>query len=199
MEPSAYYQSAPATGNSQNLLIVVAIGILAAVSILFIVLSFVGYGTLKIDMPAGTEIQINGHSVHPTASLKMVPGTYEVIVSSPTVNPYVGTVGVGLFKTTTLNPKLQLRSPAAVTSSLLGGVGASGAPQPVHTKWFDNNTWLAGVIVPGNADFAFHYDSAQSKWTVSFYNGGGYPDNTSALPANVASYVQTLEAQDAGQ
>ncbi len=161
-----------------------------------IFLSITGYSTVKLSLPSNATIHINGHTVS-DKSIRMLPGSYQVIVSSPTIRPYQGTLSVGLFQTIIYRPSLEQRDPETIASSLLGGSGQSGALQFGLVQWFDNDTWVVGLIGPSNTCLAAHFDVSQNQWVIGYYNGGGYPDALTLLPSSVAAYVEQLEAQNA--
>jgi hypothetical protein len=192
-EQSPYYDnSIRQTILLLNLLIVLA----TIISVVLIFLIITGYGKVDFSVPGNAVIKINGHSVK-NGNIQMIPGNYQVTVSSPTIMPYQGTLIVGLFQSTIYKPRLVQRDAESIASSLLGGESQSGALQIGLVQWFDNNTWFAGLIGPNDAELAVHFDSAQNRWDVSYYNAGGYPEDLSKLPPTVAAYIEQLEAQNA--
>jgi hypothetical protein len=159
-----------------------------------IFLTFTGYGTVKLNLPTNVTTRVNGHIV--TAhSLKMRPGNYQIIVSSPTITPYQGTLQVGLFQTINYSLRLTQRSADAIAGSVIGGDGQTGNIQLGLVEWFNNNSWVVGLVSPGDTDLALHYNSTQNQWVVGYYNASGYTADLTALPANVANYIEQLEAQ----
>ncbi|MGH7142150.1 MAG: hypothetical protein ACREF5_01605 [Candidatus Saccharimonadales bacterium] len=193
---STYYQNRNRRQLFSLNIIILALLILCGI---FIFLIVHGYSTVQLDVPAGMSINVNNHTVT-THILKMRPGSYQIIISSPTITPYQGTLHVGLFGVTKYKPTLRQRNASAIASSVIGAVGTAGSPQVVLIKWFDNNTWFVGLVAPEDIDLAMHYNSSQRQWSVGFYNANssGYPANLSSLPDNVAAYVQNLETQHAG-
>jgi len=159
-----------------------------------IFLAFVGFGTIKFNLPRNVTISINGHTVV-ARTLKMRPGSYQIIVSSPTITPYQGILQVSLFQTVNYSLRLTQRSANAIASSVVGGDGQTGNIQLGFTEWFNNNSWVVGTVSPGYTDLALHYSSIQNRWVVGYYNASGYTANLTALPANVANYIGQLEAQ----
>ncbi|HSX23979.1 MAG TPA: hypothetical protein VLE74_02655 [Candidatus Saccharimonadales bacterium] len=186
------------TDNSRiKMLLTGLAALLAAGSALLVLLIFVGYGRLQLNVPRSAAVTINGQAVKET-ELKLRPGEYNLIVSSPLISPYQATVKVGLFRTVRFGPQLRQRDASAIASALIGAVGSAGPPDLLVPRWFANNAWLVGVVVPGNADLAARYDSAAGKWVVGYYNGGGYPTDLSSLPADVSAYIKYLETNYAG-
>lgn len=166
-------------------------------SIVLLFLTVAGYGHAKlIGIPANATVSINGHHVTAT-TLKMRPGSYQVLIFSPTLTPYQGTLHVGLLTTTQYKPSLSQRSPDAIASSILGAIPGSTLPPKFEKMlWFSDNTWLAGSLTPDDTVLALHYDGEQKQWVLAFCSATGYPNDTSVLPSSVASYVQSLiEAQ----
>lgn len=177
-----------------NLIIV----ILGLVCVALIFLTIAGYGMARLNLPNNVSVSINGQPLT-SRLVRLRPGSYQVVVSSPNITPYQSTLRVSLFQTVVFNPVLVQRSADSIASSVIGSVGAGGVPPQLgFTQWFDNNTWAVGLVVPGNSDLALHYDNNKMQWEVGFYNGGGYPDDLTTLPANVAAYVVQLETQHAG-
>lgn len=201
MQPSDYYQpyASPPTAKQLPTFLFTAVAILLTIiCAVLIFLTIAGYGTVKlINVPANASTTINGHMVQGT-TIKMRPGNYQIIISSPLITPYQGVLKVKLFTTNTFHPTLAPRNMDAIASSLIGSVNSAGSPQFTQTKWFNNNTWLVGLVGPDDLDLAIDYDSATNKWSVGYYNGGGYPNSLTPLPANVANYITTLETNYAG-
>jgi hypothetical protein len=55
-------------------------------------------------------------------------------------------------------------------------------------KWFSNDTWLAGVVGPGDAaPIALHFTS--KGWEVAYYNVSGYPRDVSRIPLATQNYL----------
>lgn len=180
-----------------SLLFRLGIIIAAFGSIVLLFLTVAGYGYAKfIGIPAHATVSINGHHIA-TTMLKMRPGSYQVLISSPTLTPYQGTLHIGLFTTTQYKPSLSQRSADAIASSVLGAIpGSTLPPKFEKVLWFNNNAWLAGSLAPEDIILALHYNSVQQQWVLDFCSATGYPNDTSALPSSVATYVQSLiEAQ----
>lgn len=165
------------------------------ISIILIVLTVNGYGTLHLEgIPATAAISINGHTTKAT-SLKLRPGSYQLIITSPATAPLASTINVSLWQQTTYKPALQIRSADAITRSLLGAIpNTSTAPRVARLRWFQSNTWLAGTLAPTDTVFVAHYDTRQQKWVIALCNAYGYPSSTDNLPSEVVSYVQPFLA-----
>ena len=172
------------------------IGVLAVLCVWLIFLIFAGYGTIRLNLPANTTVRINGHVVT-ARTLQLRPGNYQIIVSSPVITPYQGTIQAGLFGVNNYTPHLNQRNPNAIASSVLGGDGQFGSLQLGLVQWFNNNSWVVGLITPGGADLAMRYNSTQNQWLVGFYDEPGYTYNLTTLPANVAAYIEHLEVEHA--
>jgi hypothetical protein len=193
-----YTQSYQKQSNPLILPLKAAIGITILISLILILLTIFGYGSLHLsNIPDTAIVRINGHATT-ESTFKLRPGDYQILVASPIINPQQVTVNVGLFRTTTFTPKLEQRSAASIFSSLIGGVNAAGPPKPGRVQWFHDNTWVVGQVVPGNAELAAYYDAGQKQWILAFYNGGGYPTDLTKLPADVAAYITTLETNYGG-
>ena len=177
---------------------VVIIGLFALAAWL-IVLSAVGYGHATFgNLPANSVVTLNGHTIKTSQNLKLRPGSYEVSVESPLTQPYKGTMKVGVFQTTDFKPQLETRAAASIVSSTIGAYGQYGAPSIDDAKWFNNNSWLAGVVGPGSAaPIAIHYEG--NAWKVKYFLSGTYPQDKSVLPTDVAQYVASLEQKYAEQ
>ena len=167
---------------------------LACVIIVFLIIN--GYGSLDIKIPSNATITINTHVVK-AGSLRIRPGTYQVIVSSPTTTPLETTVKVNLFNTTVYQPRLEQRNANAIASSLLGGTDSVATVNISLAQWFNNNTWVAALVVPSDLGLVLHYDTTTNQWDIVYYPDDNYPADLTKLPANVATYVGQLEAQHA--
>lgn len=170
-----------------NLLLVV-VGVL---SLIFIVLHFIGYGSLVLTGDDTTVFTINGHRVQ-AQELRVRPATYEVSAVSPRNKSVHQAVTVHLFGRTVFSPKLSERNADDIAGAALGSYGLYGPPVFGEKQWFNNDTWLAGTIGPGSAAYiALHYDAGQ--WKVAYFTSSGYPKNLNALPQNVSAYVQAQQ------
>jgi hypothetical protein len=178
-----------------RLIIDFVIAFIAILCVCLIYLAITGYSTVKLSLPNNVTVRINGHDVT-NQLLKMRPGNYQIVVSSPIITPDQETLHVSLFRTTIYKPILEQRSINAIASSTIGAAGPSGAPDPTFVRWFDNNTWVVGLVAPSTY-LALHYNN-QSQWVVGYYNNPGYPENLSTLPVSVATYIEQLEARHAG-
>ncbi|GEM_PF-3206751 len=173
------------------------IGIVISVilCLIFTVLAFFGYGTLRLEnLPTDSTVRVNNH-VTTGQSLKLRPGSYKVVITSPLSDPYFATVHITAFGSATVKPSSGLRNPDAIASSVLGAVNAAIPVHVLQPKWFDNNTWLVGFLSPGNPKMALHYDTKQKQWTVGYYEMTGYPADAATLPTDVAAYIKQLGAQ----
>lgn len=184
----------PTISRQSLLLLSLLIGIATVFCAALIFLTIAGYGTVRFSELNNDVIHINGHQIN-TKTIKIRPGSYKIIISSPTITPYQGTLSVGLFKTTVYSPKLESRSPTAIVSSILGGTEQSGALQFSFAQWFNNRDWLAGLVGPGGVGLVLQYDSSQARWLVEYYEQPGYQSDLTKLPVNIATYVEQLEAQ----
>lgn len=164
-----------------------------------VMLTQIGYGHLQLNgVPSASTVTVNGHKVAHNANLKMRPGSYTVIISSSSKTPYEDTVNVGLFRTTTLKPTLKDRDPNAIVSSIIGAYGQYGAPVLGDVKWFDNDSWFAASVGPGNSvPIAMQFTSG--TWHVRYFLVDNYPQDITVLPSEVSAYIQSLEAKYAGQ
>lgn len=178
-----------------NLLIALVLIFCAALWLL----SFTDYGQLRlVNIPRSATIRINDHAVSST-SLRLRAGTYAISVSSPFIEPFEGSVHIGMFQTKTLQPRLNPRATDAIFSSTLGAVvGSSAMPHANQARYFDGNTWVVGLLVPGGIEVAIHYNQTSAQWVVGFCSGtsSGYPSDLSQLPADVAAYVKQAEAHN---
>lgn len=152
-----------------------------------------GYGTVTIaNVPGNADVRINGHIIH-TATLKLHPGTYQLVISSPATKPYESTIHVSIFKTTAYHPAFQQRDPNAVASSVIGSFGSNEPISMYHVQWFNSDTWLVGILLPGNSPLVLHYDAARKQWVAAYFGVSGYPTDITKLPSNVATYVKYVE------
>lgn len=196
MEP---YQTSPIDTQLQQpwvkwaLLAATVLMAIAAVALLYFAIA--GYGTVHFEgIPADATVSLNGHTVT-TTTLRLRPGIYQLAITSPTINPYESTLHVSLFQQTVSQPKPQPRDVNAIASSLIGAIpGTSIPPQLANVRWFENNTWVAGMLAPTDSILVMHYDASQKQWSVALSNNPGYPNNPSSLPTDVAAYVQPLLA-----
>lgn len=177
----------------------VFIGILVLLIGVFAFLSIAGFGTLDLNkLPKDASVRINGHSAT-GRSVRLRPGSYDVMVSSPYITPYQTSLDIPLLGTVTFNPTLQPRSPSAIFSSLFGAaLSTSIPPDPANVEWLDDNTWLVASLNPGGVVAAAHFDSVTKQWIIGYCsNGQTYPHDATKLPADVKNYVGQLEAQHA--
>lgn len=174
-----------------------AVAILVPVSILLCIwtifrLTF-AYGTLHVmNLPSNATLRINGH-VTTAAIVKLHPGTYQIGISSPATVPVQSTLHVGLFQTVTYSPTTHLRDPSAIASSVIGAFGSDVPVDIYHQQWLENNTWLMGTLLPGNAVLVLHYDKNQGKWVAAYFTATGYPADATKLPPDVAAALKQME------
>jgi len=177
-------QTRPITPNEiTNYVLVAAILLCALVS----ALAFAGYGHINVKQYVAQNVYINGHPVSGN-SIKVRPGTYRITVETSRYATYEVLVSVGLFKTSLVTPAFGEHSPDNIVSSVIGAYGQYGPPEIPDAKWFFNNTWLAGVLGPGDAaPIALHFTS--KGWEVDYYDVPGYPRNPSHLPVAIQDYL----------
>lgn len=181
------------------LLMNTVVGLLLALVMFFIFLSAAGYGTVDLSkLPSGATIRINGHTTI-ARSVKLRPGTYEILVASPYITPYQTGLSIPLLGAVTFNPTLQQRSPNAIFSSLFGAaLSTSIPPDPSNVEWLDDNSWLVASLNPGGVIAAAHFDTASKEWVIGYCsNGQAYPHDVTRLPVDARNYVSQLEAQHA--
>lgn len=195
MNMDSHGQLANPIMQEQQLMRLLNLGIVIAAlaTALLIFLTIAGYGHAQLTgIPAGAVVAINGHHIT-TSTLKMRPGNYTVTVTSPTTDPYQGSLHIGLFTRAQFKPSLKARSADAIASTLFGAIPGSTLPVKFGAvKWFDGNTWFAGSFTPDDVVVAIHFDRVQQQWVVSYASSPAYPQDITALPAPVASYVQSL-------
>lgn len=170
-----------------------AIIVTATLSLLYICLGLFGYGRLSINVAGDTTISINGHNVH-SGIIKVHPGTYTITAVSPLYSQAPQTIRVGAFQTKTVSDAtLTKRTPTDIVRSAIGGYLGYGAPLMYDGRFFQNNTWMAGTLEPGSAQpVALHY--VNGEWQMVYFGDPGYDRDLSALPAEVAGYVQEITA-----
>lgn len=191
----------PILPTSQNRQILSALNILLVLLVLVCIMLLFLLGTNRgtihfSNVPPGAVIQINGHTVA-SDTISLLPGTYQVAITSATTNPSYGSVQISKFHTTLYHPTLTQRNPDAIASSLLGSlVSSSVSPHVLEVRWFASNIWLTGFVTGDNSPIALTYDTAHSSWTIMYYKEPGYPTDMTKLPSDVASYIQQLGAQN---
>lgn len=173
-----------------------ALLVIVLICIVLIFLTVVGYGRVELNVPSNTFVTLNNHTVKQN-SMKVRPGDYTVIITTPNYKTLRQTIKVSLFRTTVVKPSFSEREPSAIISSLIGSYGSYGPPELFKEKWYENNTWLVGSVGPGSASqVVINY--ANHSWNIVYFNGvAGYPTDTSRLPENVLHYLQELQS-DAG-
>jgi hypothetical protein len=176
--------------------LLVAASLMLAIAIILVFLTAWGYGTVRFTgLTSNAAIYVNGHKITVT-TLKLRPGTYQLAITSPTINPYESTFHVDLSHQTTVStPPLARRDINAIASSLIGAVpGTSIPPQLTNARWFENDTWVVGTLSPTDKLIVMHYDNTQKQWSVAFSNNPGYSEDLGSLPPAIATYVQPLLA-----
>lgn len=176
-----------------RMLLNIGIGIAALLCAWSVFLYLAGYGTATIGtLPARAVVRVNGN-LTTAKTLRLRPGTYTLLVTSPLTNPYQSTFRVSVLAATRINPSLQRRSPDAIASSVVGGIGPTEPVALQHAQWFDSDTWVVGFTLPANAPLALHYDTTQGKWSVTYSTAAGYPSDKTKLPAEISNYITQLE------
>ena len=176
-----------------NILIIVA----AIVSVVCIVLYFVGYGQLKYQGNSNQTLYINGYSVD-ESTVKLRPAVYDIVIQSPRHKSVHTKLRIGLFQTKVYDPVMTNRNPNDIAGAALGSYGYYGPPGLSNVEWFEQDTWLAGIVGPGSpTPAAFHYKDG--SWTVAYFKGTGYPSGYDALPGDVAAYVASLSTKESPQ
>lgn len=171
------------TNRYVTILAVVAI----VISALFISLLFLGYGSIKIDVPSNVSVQINGHPVA-ESKMRLRSGSYTFLATSPNYAFDYSQVKVPLFGTANYKPSLKPRDATSILTSSIVVDGVYGKPGFKEYKWFENNTWVAGQLNISGNFIALNYQN--SRWNVAYYEpGGNYSDSTSKLPSDVVSYI----------
>ncbi len=180
------------TGQATVRLLNALIGLTIAAIFVLLFLTFAGYGTVQLQAAPGDVITtINGHRIT-QSNLKLRPGDYTVIATSPRFMPDQQALHVSMIKHSMYKPVLLPRDPNAITSSVIGAVpGGSQAPQLVQARWFDNQTWLAGHVV-SSGPIALKYDSGKRQWSVGYFAARNYPSSLGSLPSDVSAYIQQL-------
>jgi hypothetical protein len=157
------------------------------VSAAFVALALYGYGKLDIKHFGTQNVYVNGHHVK-DGVLKVRPGIYRVRVETPRYATYEVLASVGLFKTSAVTPAFEKRSPNDIVSSVIGAFGQYGPPEISDPKWFLQDTWLAGILGPGDsAPIALHF--TDSGWHVAYYDVSGYQQDIKKTPAIVQAYL----------
>lgn len=197
MEPQTYSTNRDAVaaqlaGLAKLLPLCIAIAGIACV--IFGVLTFAGYGTLRFEnLPASALVRINGRPVT-TPTLELRPGSYQIAVTSPLIEPAYATVHISPFRTTSYRPAVQRRNPDEIASSTIGAIGGTAPVNMFHVRWFDNNTWVAGTALPANTPLALHYSG--NAWTVAYIPAAGYTaTDLNALPKDVSAYIRQMRSE----
>jgi hypothetical protein len=189
MDPQYYPSNTPADGLQR--LVRLAALLLCLAAVIMLVLTFVR-GKVSFNVPANSIVFVNGHRVN-GQSVKLGTGNYIIRVVSPIYETVDGDHRAYLWPTT-YTPTLKKRSPDAILSSAIGANGQYGKPGISDVRWFKNNTWLVGVVGPGNATpIALHF--GQTGWEIGYYPIGSYPQSLKAVPTDIAAYIQNLEVK----
>jgi hypothetical protein len=187
MNPQYYSSGALGTGGLRRL-VRLAVIVLLAISVILLILTFTK-SKLSFDVPAHSIVYVNGHRTN-SKSVSLQAGSYTIRVVSPTYETSEASHHVNLWPTT-YKPALKPRSTDAILSSVIGASGLYGNPSISDVKWFGDNTWLVGVVGPGNATpIALHFTN--NGWAVGYYPVGSYPQSLS-LPDGMATYIGSLE------
>lgn len=168
----------------------VGIVVSGGLALIFFLLYFFGYGTLRLDLSSNQAVYINGNRVT-ERSVRLRPGSYEIMITSPRYKLVNEKVRINAFLSRTYRPELSDRSPDDIAAAALGSFGLYGPPGMTDVRWFDDDTWAAGIVGPGSAaPIALHY--VENSWTVAYFDTRGYPKDLSALPAPVAQYLTAI-------
>ena len=182
-----------ATNNSPQPLMALVAVVFVVVSVVLVLLTFFGYGTLKVVAPAGSVITVNGHVLKNT-TVKLRPGTYDVVVTQYAKEPSRAKVSIKLLGTSTTAPAMTQKDPSALVASVIGSYGGYGVPIVTGAKWFEGNTWMAATVGPGgSSQIALHY--VDQEWKIAYFDGLlGYPQALGELPEAVASHLKEQAA-----
>lgn len=180
------------TNTPQPLLTLIAV-VLVVISMVLVLLTLFGYGTLKVSAPAGSVVTVNGHTLKDT-SVKLRPGTYDVVVAQYAKEPSRTKVSIKLLGTSTVAPAMTQKDPSALVASLIGSYGGYGIPVVTGAKWFEGNTWMAATVGPGgSSQIALHY--VDQQWKIAYFDGLlGYPSDKNTLPEAVANHLEEQAA-----
>lgn len=175
----------------------VIVGGAALLCLWLLVLTKIGYGHVTFALPAGAQLQVNGHVVS-ARTTKMRGGKYHIVVKTPMYQEFDGTLTVKDFQHQLFQPSLQTRSVNAIASSVVGAFGTYGPPDLGRVSWFDNDTWLGAIMGPGSAQgLALHF--VNGEWQMAYAQGSnGYPSDLAKLPSDVSAYMKKIEAYYAG-
>ena len=177
----------------------VSLATMAAIvlSAIFLLLFLFGYGHITFTSVPNQSAYINGHKVT-QKSTKLRPGTYDVTVLTPNYESVHTKVKVSLFQTKEVAPKRVSRGLDDIAAAALGSNGFYGPPELSDARWFQNNSWLVGIVGPGSSTpAAFYYD--HGTWNIKYFDASGYPSDVSKLPIDVATYLQKLTVSGQNQ
>jgi len=171
-------------------LLTILIGVVGLACAASIILLVKGYGVVRFEsLPYGSVVRINGNNVT-AATVRLRPGTYTLTIATPTTAPFQGSLHISLFHTLQYHPQLTRRDPNAIASSVIGAVDSSAPVDMYHVRWFNNDTWIAGTVQPGNAGIALQYTGDQ--WQAAYLSAPDYPHDLTKLPAPVSAYIRGL-------
>jgi hypothetical protein len=174
----------------------IATTIAVIISVLCLIVFFFGKGGVKLPPDSGFSLSVNGHRV--SDSVKLRPGSYQIVARSARYTSVHTKVFVWPFITTTLATSQTERTPESIVQSALGSYGFYGPPSITDTRWFENDTILAGTVGPGSATIiALQYKDG--RWQPAYFEATGYPKDESVLPANVRAYLDGLKAENSQQ
>lgn len=182
----------PEQERSLKKLLTVVTVVSLALAILFGILYFVGYGKFSYQLSETDRLYINNNYVNDdlikNGELSLRPGTYAVRLQSSKYTTSDEQVRIGWFSTLQYEPKSTERQPNQIASAALGATGTTGPPTLTGTRWFQDDSWVAGLVGPSSATpAAFEY--VNGEWIVRYLEANGYESNEQDLPSDVAKYI----------
>lgn len=176
--------------NNNKLLAWVSIAMLV-VSLSLIVLTVFGYGSLRLDVPKGSTVSINGHTVSAgDTSIKLRPGTYHISTSSARYYSTYDTVHVSPFRTTNFASDRQERTPESIAYSADGVSAGDLPPPPVSSIQWVEDTWVVeevGFSTP--SVLVAHYE--HGRWNEAYKTGDTI--DAAKLPTAVVRLINQKE------
>ena len=171
-----------------------SIVVLLVLSFIFVVLGLFGYSRLTVNVPAGDILKLNGRVYH-NGTWRIHSGDYRISIISPVNTVVDQKFSIAPFQSKTITESsIPKRDPSAIVNSVIGAYSGYGAAKLYSAKFFQNNTWLAGLLEPGASQpVALHYQN--NSWSMIYYGDPGYSHDTSALPGDVRDYVNQLLAE----
>lgn len=164
--------------------------IVVLICVWLIFLAYWGYGHVTLHLPAGTQVEINGHNLsHTNQTIKLRPGSYYLNTKSARHFSTHNIIHVSLFRTTNYTPKTTERSSESIAYATYGVSTNNGPPPVYNTRWF-GDTWVVedvGFSTP--SILAAHYQNG--RWHKGYLTGE--MTNISKLPIDVAQEVNERE------